>query len=933
MSTKTTFKRIALVTVAALGFGVLSSVAPASAAPSGAGGALSASSISIGTGSFKTGVMNYIPVTVTMPSGWEQGDTTTITAEVVAAPTSGGVANAASLLGLGSAAASNVGGAYFKLAANSAGAVCGTNESSAGEEADLSAIGQSMYGQVIGTELGDSTAGTYAGAACNVVTTTSNTTSSGVLTVYLGIKPDLAGQYSVMVGSNTALDATYDAGDTRAIATFTTTGSVAAVALSAKNTSPVGTAITAAGVVFTATLTDSAGVATSLGALDQVTFTSTDANDTFYTCYNAANCLTTALVGGAATSTMFTNGVGFFKIQNAGTASTVSTITATTSIVGGTTATSTMSATFKAMSALAAATAGNTATQGAAATTGYVYAAGALTVKSTATSTALKYTLATAGATAAAALTATGYTYATVTDSVNKSIFGGNALQRIVYTPTCSIAAAATSYTCSVTHAALGDNISNNAFTIAAPAASATLVGTASSVAVTVTGNAAGTRGTNTLTASPAGPVAATAKGTLTIAATLEDQFGNAIPNASVSVSVAGRNTVAASTKITDADGNITFTYTDAGTVATNDIVTFSNASSGAITTQVTVSYSTAAVSTVKLTGGNTTAGVANATITVKPISAGDGAELGEVAYTATIADANGSALVGVPVTFSVAGTGVAIPTAEVLVYTDSTGVATSGVYAWTAGTYTVSAVAGGVTGTGTITFGSTTATNARVLSAKVEGNVVTATVVDRFGNPVKGVTVYATKSGLGYFGNGAAKTSDTTDSLGQVSFGITGGNASVTVATLDPTAASGTNASGQTCALAGNLTCASGATAAVAFTATVAGTTLVSESGVGASLAPAGVSSATVEVTDAASSQASAAADAAAEATDAANAATDAANAAAEAADAATAAAQDAADAVAALSAQVASLISGLKAQLTALTNLVIKIQKKVKA
>jgi len=77
----------------------------------------------------------------------------------------------------------------------------------------------------------------------------------------------------------------------------------------------------------------------------------------------------------------------------------------------------------------------------------------------------------------------------------------------------------------------------------------------------------------------------------------------------------------------------------------------------------------------------------------------------------------------------------------------------------------------------------------------------------------------------------------------------------------------------------------------------------------------------------------ATAANDAAAEATDAANAATDAANAAAEAADAATAAAQDAADAVAALSAQVATLISGLKAQLTALTNLVIKIQKKVKA
>jgi hypothetical protein len=72
---------------------------------------------------------------------------------------------------------------------------------------------------------------------------------------------------------------------------------------------------------------------------------------------------------------------------------------------------------------------------------------------------------------------------------------------------------------------------------------------------------------------------------------------------------------------------------------------------------------------------------------------------------------------------------------------------------------------------------------------------------------------------------------------------------------------------------------------------------------------------------------------DAAAEAIDAANAATDAANAAAEAADAATAAAQDAADAVAALSTQVAEMIDALKKQITALTNLVIKIQKKVKA
>jgi trimeric autotransporter adhesin len=83
----------------------------------------------------------------------------------------------------------------------------------------------------------------------------------------------------------------------------------------------------------------------------------------------------------------------------------------------------------------------------------------------------------------------------------------------------------------------------------------------------------------------------------------------------------------------------------------------------------------------------------------------------------------------------------------------------------------------------------------------------------------------------------------------------------------------------------------------------------------------------------NAAAKSADAATDAANEATDAANAATDAALAAADAADAATAAAQDASDAVAALSATVATLVAGLKAQITSLTNLVIKIQKKVKA
>jgi len=129
-----------------------------------------------------------------------------------------------------------------------------------------------------------------------------------------------------------------------------------------------------------------------------------------------------------------------------------------------------------------------------------------------------------------------------------------------------------------------------------------------------------------------------------------------------------------------------------------------------------------------------------------------------------------------------------------------------------------------------------------------------------------------------------------------------------------------------------------SGAQTYVIYMPQASGTVTISGTG-STGLAAAGrvevSASATVTNTsvDAAVEAANTATDAANEATDAANAATDASNAAAEAADAATAAAQDAQAAVAELATQVAALIAGIKAQITSLTNLVIKIQKKVKA
>jgi len=195
--------------------------------------------------------------------------------------------------------------------------------------------------------------------------------------------------------------------------------------------------------------------------------------------------------------------------------------------------------------------------------------------------------------------------------------------------------------------------------------------------------------------------------------------------------------------------------------------------------------------------------------------------------------------------------------------------------------------------------------------TANGEPNLYKGSVTDRHGNAVSGVSVTINAGGASSLGGGS--TSATYVTLADGTFTFTG---------TSFVSAGGAGTFTATATTAGDYDSIEG---------------YVSTTAVDSSL-KAGNKSASVSVTwaegaSAAASTAQAAADAAAEATDAANAATDAANAAAEAADAATAAAQDAADAVAALSAQVATLITGLKAQLTALTNLVIKIQKKVKA
>jgi hypothetical protein len=274
---------------------------------------------------------------------------------------------------------------------------------------------------------------------------------------------------------------------------------------------------------------------------------------------------------------------------------------------------------------------------------------------------------------------------------------------------------------------------------------------------------------------------------------------------------------------------------------------------------------------------------------------------------------------------------------------TDANGQATAIAFKRKAGNIVMSATANGVTGTALtpVAFSNTDGSGSPAVSASarnvavspaqsiVGGSVATvvATVTDRWGNPVNNVGVTFVLTGVGRLNTGSA-LSATTNAAGIAQVQVTAAGAEV--GTMNIVAAIGTG-NGQVSDIAGRVagSIAGDATTAKAGNYTAA-TSVAFTKDTSTSTADALLALAQALGTR---DQASATVDAAAEATDAANAATDAANAAAEAADAATAAAQDASDAVAALSAQVSEAIAGLKKQLVSLTNLVIKIQKKVKA
>jgi hypothetical protein len=871
MSTKTTFKRIALVAVAALGLGTFSAIAPASAA------IVAATSLSAGTTSpTRVGVLNS--TTVTVKGTFVSGNNIAVSAKVTSAPA-------------GSAFATNrTSGSYF------------TGIQATG------AAAAAMIDIVEGTNVSTSAAGSFATAAAatdeNTVTAVWTGSGSGsTVPAVVKIQADVAGTYTVLVSvSATGVAGTesYAAGDKSTTYTFTTAGTPTAVAITSVAGSIIGGGTY--GRVVSISLKDAAGNATALGD-NEALLVSDDITSTIQDALTWSGSLNSGVLSSSST---LTNGGYLVGIKAGGNVTTAATglLTVTGSgLLPATLTTNIAVATVK----------GSTPT------------ATAIVKKSDSDCLVATATV-TAPFSADYGSNCSSHIF-TVTDSNTAgttALSGAVDVTRpdgLVYSTSYSVAAAGSSATLTITQALTATDTAK--LNVSIPASSA-VSKSVSYVAAEAAAAAVVIPASNILSAT--GGVNA-----MTVEST--DQYGEVMQYQAVTVTVTGRNTVTSkSLGVTDANGQLTYTLTDAGTSGTSDSVVFTVG--GEAADAFTITYGAVTVGTITITGGNTTASVANATSSTSAIEADDTPESAVVGGTVTVKDASGNLLAGVPVTFTVDKDGAAILSTKKTVYTGSAGTAATSVYAWKAGTYVVTATAGGKSTTASYTFANSRAADARVLSATADAGLVTAKVVDRFGNPVSGVTVYVSKtSGTGYFGTGVTKTSSTTGTDGTVDFAVTG-TADIKVSTLDYAAVPGTNAAGQTCALAGNIDCAVGTTAAEAFTATTAGTATVAEENVGSTFAPAGVSSVTVSVNNnAAADNAQAATDAAAEATDAANAATDAANAAAEAADAATAAAQDAADAVAALSAQVASLISGLKSQLTALTNLVIKIQKKVKA
>ncbi len=944
MSTKTTFKRVALVTVAALGFGMLSTVASSAAAVTvGATASISTdvSSITVvQAAAFGSAPANteygVFEVSLTNSSGYaaplQVGESMTATVIGTPAPSRAGTNNG----GLGATLVGDIKVAFLNdydpTVRTGATPSAGTEQATLYAQTNTAVEGGDYNDMSLSTNLRGGTDASHTGY----------TTDASTATATYGLKFWSTDQDATDAGFYTIRIRVLNTGGD------TISSKDVKVAIATKANS---------GAVISATVTGSQATPTVGGRLkytstQNISTTVTDANGgRLVNLANASPSLSATVKDAGSTATPPVYTTDSLTLSDTGTALTTTTATsvvaavfgdgvyhATQGALTGLAGTGTLTVRYGDASATASVVmTGLTATVWANAS---VTATGKVANATTATNYDVPLS------TKAATVTATAYSAADATATTTTAV----ASQVMYYTVAYSgcvlgdMSPAATTTLTKVTANANGQHVIDITNANPIDGCSATVVFSGPTLITTPTTGSL-TRVINwtkpvptSVVVSPAGGYQALAGSTHKFTWTISDQFSAPVVGSTVQFSMTGANKPATGSSvpsaITDANGQVSYTFTDAAGVpadTTLGTTTVALASVGTTTFakgSITITYAATMPAIASLYSTYTATNAAGTTITgVVPTTAIGGitgvltSAADQIDSAKTVTGATTGAWVrlnfqarkaaattgtsGVPTTVTVTG--------AQLIGNDGKLGSTVTVYAnenvhvlgTKAGTATVTATNGTITSTATINFINDDS-DARVLKLTESNGLVTATVTDAFGSAVEGVSVAAVGSGGAWLGNGSTSSTFTTAANGTVTFAITG--AGTVTASLSST----TYPKVLFPAGAGNAT----------------GTVLTTG-------APAGVKSASVSTsgTTQATDVAQTAADAAAEATDAANAATDAANAAAEAADAATAAAQDAADAVAALSAQMATLIAGLKAQMTALTNLVIKIQKKVKA
>jgi len=285
------------------------------------------------------------------------------------------------------------------------------------------------------------------------------------------------------------------------------------------------------------------------------------------------------------------------------------------------------------------------------------------------------------------------------------------------------------------------------------------------------------------------GSYQALAKSAHTITWTVTDQYGAPVANEAVTYSASGANipTVGLASSVTDANGQVTFAWTDAAAVpgsTTLGTTSISLATVAGVTAPtnaaVVVTYKTTldVVASLRATytdsgaqvlvpttniGGTTGRLVSGADVidTTKVVSAATAPHWVQLNFTPL-----SSALVavtGIPTTVTVTGARLIGANGKlatsVVLYGSAT---TVNVLGTTTGVATVTATNGTLTSTAKIKF-INAAADARVLTLTENNGSVKATVTDAFANAVAGVTVTVTASGGAVFGNGATSTTGIT--------------------------------------------------------------------------------------------------------------------------------------------------------------------------